>query len=115
MAKTRRRVAILGAGMIGNVHRRAALLAGAEVAGVMASSPDRSREVAEEWGVARGYADIDEVVADDVEVVHVCTPNASHVPYSIAAMEAGKHVVCEKPLGVSVVDARAAAAVAART
>jgi predicted dehydrogenase len=115
MATTRRRVAILGAGFIGEVHRRAALLAGAEVAGVMASSPARSREVATDWGVERAYESIDEAVADDVEVVHICTPNASHVPYAVAAMEAGKHVVCEKPLGVSLADARHAAEVAERT
>ncbi|MGI8456941.1 MAG: Gfo/Idh/MocA family protein [Propionibacteriaceae bacterium] len=111
----RRRVAILGAGMIGAVHRRAALLAGAEIVGVMASSPERSRQVAAEWGVEQAYGSIDDVVASDVEVVHICTPNASHVPYAIALMEAGKHVLCEKPLGIGLEDAREAAAVAERT
>lgn len=110
-----RKVAILGAGMIGEVHRRAAILAGAQVAGVMASSPERSREVAEQWGVEHAYADIDEVVSSDVDAVHICTPNSSHVPYAIAALEAGKHVLCEKPLGVSLADAQRAAAVAERT
>jgi predicted dehydrogenase len=110
-----RKVAVLGAGMIGEVHRRAAVLAGAEVVGVMASTPDRSREVAGQWGVAKAYADIDEVVADDLDVVHICTPNASHVPYAVAALEAGKHVICEKPLGVSLADAQHAADVAQRT
>ena len=111
----RRRVAILGAGMIGEVHRRAAMLAGAEVVGVMASSPERSRAVAAQWGVPQAYADLDEVAAGDADVVHICTPNASHVPYAVALMEAGKHVLCEKPLGVSLDDARHAAEVAART
>jgi len=115
MAAAGKRVAILGAGMIGEVHRRAALLAGAEVVGVMASSPERSRTVAAAWGVERGYADLDEVVASDVEVVHVCTPNASHVPYAVALMEAGRHVICEKPLGLGLADARHAAEVAAAT
>ncbi len=112
---TRRKVAILGAGMIGEVHRRAAVLAGAEVAGVMASTPQRSREVADAWGVETGYASIDEVAASDVEAVHICTPNSSHVPYSIQLMEAGKHVLCEKPLGTGLAEAREAAAVAERT
>ena len=49
--------------MIGEVHRRAAVLAGATVVGVMASSPDRSRQVAEEWRVEQAYSDLDEVVA----------------------------------------------------
>ena len=41
--------------------------------------------------------------------MHICTPNASHVPYAVALMEAGKHVLCEKPLGVSLEDAQLAA------
>ncbi|HEX8488122.1 MAG TPA: Gfo/Idh/MocA family oxidoreductase [Propionibacteriaceae bacterium] len=109
------RVAILGAGMIGAVHRRAALLAGAEVIGVLASTPERSRAVADEWRVDRAFADIDEVAASDADVVHICTPNASHVPYAVQLMEAGKHVLCEKPLGVSLAEATSAAEVAART
>jgi predicted dehydrogenase len=101
--------------MIGEVHRRAALLAGAQVLGVMASSPERSREVAEAWGVEQAYGSIDEVAESKAEVVHICTPNASHVPYAIALMKAGKHVLCEKPLGVSLEDARHAAEVAEET
>jgi predicted dehydrogenase len=110
-----RRVAILGAGMIGAVHRRAALLAGADVVGVLASTPERSRQVAQEWRAERAFASIDEVAESDVDVVHICTPNASHVPYAVQLMEAGKHVLCEKPLGVSLADAQHAAAVAERT
>jgi predicted dehydrogenase len=110
-----KRVAILGAGMIGEVHRRAAILAGAQVLGVMASSPERSREVAESWGVEQAYGNIDDVAESKAEIVHICTPNASHVPYAVALMKAGKHVLCEKPLGVSLDDARRAAEVAGGT
>src|SRR5215217_4897140 len=112
MADTTKRVAILGAGMIGEVHRRAALLAGAQVLGVMASTPERSREVAEAWGVEQAYGSIDEVAESKADVVHICTPNASHVRYAVTLMKAGKHVLCEKPLGVSLEDARHAAEVA---
>ena len=70
-SSTPKRVAILGAGMIGEVHRRAALLAGAQVAGVMASSPERSRQVADAWGVEHVYASIDEVAASDVDAVYI--------------------------------------------
>ena len=101
--------------MIGEVHRRAAILAGATVVGVLASSPERSRQVAQEWGVPQAYADLDAVAASDVDVVHICAPNASHVPYAIALMEAGKHVICEKPLGIGLDDARRAARVAETT
>ncbi|MER7717642.1 Gfo/Idh/MocA family oxidoreductase [Streptomyces flaveolus] len=100
-------VAVVGAGLIATVHRRAALLAGAEIVGVLASTPARSREVAAQWGVERAYEDFDAVLADDrVEVVHICTPNATHAPYAEAALRAGRHVVCEKPLGTGVAEAR---------
>ncbi|MBB5864137.1 Gfo/Idh/MocA family oxidoreductase [Xanthomonas sp. 3058] len=109
-------IAIVGAGMIGAVHRRAALLAGAEVRGVAASSPQRAREVAQSWNVPRAYRDIEDVVADpQVQVVHVCTPNHLHRAMAQAALQAGKHVICEKPLATTLQDAQAVAALAAAT
>lgn len=109
-------IAIVGTGMIGAVHRRAALLAGAVVRGVSASSPERSAEVAQAWDVPRAYRGIEEVVADpQVQVVHVCTPNHLHRAMAQAALEAGKHVICEKPLATTLDDARALAALAAST
>lgn len=93
--------------MIADVHRRSAILAGADIVGVLASTPERSREVAERWGVERAYDDLDAVLADDrVHVVHICTPNATHAPYAEAALRAGRHVVCEKPLGTGIEEAR---------
>ncbi|MEV5536292.1 Gfo/Idh/MocA family oxidoreductase [Saccharopolyspora shandongensis] len=114
-APSGRGVAILGAGMIGGVHRRAAILAGADVVGVLASSPQRSQQVAAGWGVA-AYQDLAEVLADDrVDVVHVCTPNATHAPFAEAALRAGKHVICEKPLGISTAEAERMTAAAAES
>jgi predicted dehydrogenase len=100
------RVAIIGSGMIGTVHRDAARAAGAEVIGVLGSSPDRSHQVAAEWGVARGYADIDELLRDRPDVVHVCTPNDTHFTYSQAVIAAGIHIICEKPLAISTAQAQ---------
>ncbi|MEV0601820.1 Gfo/Idh/MocA family oxidoreductase [Streptomyces sp. NPDC050315] len=109
-------MALVGAGMIAEVHRRAVLLAGGEVTGVLASSPERSREVARRWRVGHGYRDLGELLSDDrVDVVHICTPNATHAAYAEAALRAGKHVVCEKPLGVSVAEAESLAALAAES
>ncbi|CCP10391.1 oxidoreductase domain protein [Stenotrophomonas maltophilia SKK35] len=106
-------IAIIGTGMIAAVHRRAALLAGADIRGVAASSAQRAADVAQAWGVPRGYRDIEEVVADpQVQVVHVCTPNHLHRSMAEAALRAGKHVVCEKPLATTLEDARALAALA---
>ncbi|QNH16252.1 Inositol 2-dehydrogenase/D-chiro-inositol 3-dehydrogenase [Xanthomonas sp. SS] len=109
-------IAIVGTGMIGAVHRRAALLAGAEVRGVAASSPQRARDVAQSWNVPRAYRDIEDVIADpQVQVVHVCTPNHLHRAMAQAALQAGKHVICEKPLATTLQDAQALAALAAAT
>ncbi|HHA2973637.1 TPA: Gfo/Idh/MocA family protein [Stenotrophomonas maltophilia] len=106
-------IAIVGTGMIGAVHRRAALLAGAEVRGVAASSAQRAREMAQLWNVPRAYRDIEAVIADpQVQVVHVCTPNHLHRAMAQAALEAGKHVICEKPLATTLDDAQALAALA---
>ena len=109
-------IAIVGTGMIGAVHRRAALLAGADIRGVAASSPQRALEVAQSWNVPRAYRNIEEVVADpQVQVVHICTPNHLHRSLAQAALEAGKHVICEKPLATTLEDAQALAALAAST
>lgn len=109
-------VAIVGTGMIGAVHRRAALLAGAVVRGVSASSPERGAEVAQAWDVPRAYRDIGEALADpQVQVLHVCTPNHLHRAMAQAALEAGKHVICEKPLATTLHDAEALSALAAST
>ncbi|MCD0247467.1 Gfo/Idh/MocA family protein [Xanthomonas melonis] len=109
-------IAIVGTGMIGAVHRRAALLAGAQIRGIAASSPERARDAAQAWEVPRAYRDIEDVVADpQVQVVHVCTPNHLHRAMAQAALEAGKHVICEKPLATTLQDAQALAALAAST
>jgi len=100
------RVAIAGAGMIAAVHADAARRAGAEIVGLSASTPERAKAAAERLGVARAFSSSEELVTDaDVDVVHICTPNALHSPLVRLAFEAGKHVVCEKPLALSPVDA----------
>jgi predicted dehydrogenase len=97
---------VIGAGMIGAVHAAAIRAVGGELAGVVASTPERGARTADEWNVPARYPDLDAVLADDsVSVVHVCTPNALHVRQAEAALTAGKHVVCEKPLATSVADA----------
>jgi predicted dehydrogenase len=102
------RVAVVGTGFIGGVHVRSARLAGAEVVGVAASTPQRSEAEAQRLGVPRGYASAEEVVADtSLDVVHVCSPNVTHAPLTTAALDNGLHVVCEKPVATSLADAKA--------
>ncbi|MDX6310911.1 MAG: hypothetical protein QOF44_375 [Streptomyces sp.] len=100
------RAVVVGAGMIGAVHAAAVRAVGGTLRGVVASTPERSARVAKEWDVPTRYPDFEAVLADDsVEVVHICTPNAHHVRQTEAALAAGKHVICEKPLATSAADA----------
>jgi predicted dehydrogenase len=95
------RAGIIGAGFIGRVHARSARLAGGVVAGAAGSSPDRADGSRAELGAEHGYATAEGLIAaDDIDVVHICTPNHLHLPLARAALEAGKHVVCEKPVAL---------------
>ena len=95
------RVAVAGTGFIGRVHARSARLAGATLVGVAASTPERSAAAAAELGAERFFDRAEDlVVSDDVDVVHICTPNHLHEPLALSALESGKHVICEKPLAL---------------
>ena len=90
---------IVGTGFIGEVHARSARLAGGRVAAVAASTPERGRAAAARIGADRAHDSWEDLVVDpSIDVVHVCAPNHLHVPVTEAALEHGKHVVCEKPL-----------------
>lgn len=107
---------IVGAGMIGRIHAASVRAVGATVRGVVGSSPVRSKLLAEEWGTPVAYPDLEAALADSaVDVIHVCTPNSLHVSQARAALAAGKHVVCEKPVATSVRDALELEELARRT
>ena len=96
------RAGIVGAGFIGAVHARSARLAGARLAGVATSTPERSHEAASRLRAERAYESPAALVtSDEIDVVHICSPNATHAELAALALEHGKHVVCEKPLAVS--------------
>ena len=105
---------IVGTGFIGRIHARSARLAGAGIAGVVASSRERGAAAAAELGAVRAFASAEELIAsDDVDVVHICTPNHLHVPLTLEALAAGKHVVCEKPVALDAPSAERLVAAAA--
>ncbi|MET7751135.1 Gfo/Idh/MocA family oxidoreductase [Micromonospora sp. NPDC005367] len=100
------RVALVGAGFMGQVHAEAARRAGASVVGVVASRPDRAAAAARATGADEGYPDLAALLDHaEVDVLHVCTPNASHAPVVAAALAAGVHVICEKPLATGSAEA----------
>ena len=100
-------VGIVGTGFIGAVHARSARLAGGRLVGVVASTPDRSARAAATLGAERGFESAEALIdAGEVDVVHVCTPNHLHAPLAEAALAAGKHVVCEKPLAMNASEAQ---------
>jgi len=94
--------AVVGTGFIGPVHVEGLRRAGVTVAGIVGSSPDKSQAAARQLGLPRGYASLDEVLADPaVDSVHLATPNRLHFRQAAAVLRAGKHVVCEKPLAMN--------------
>ncbi|WP_293170356.1 Gfo/Idh/MocA family protein [Microcella sp.] len=108
--------ALIGGGFMGEVHTRALRAAGVPIVGVASSSAASAERAAERLRLDRAYANVDELLADDaVTLVHVLTPNDTHAPLTTAALAAGKHVVCEKPLATSSDDARALVEQAAST
>ncbi|GAB3187942.1 Gfo/Idh/MocA family protein [Nesterenkonia suensis] len=99
----RLKAGIIGGGFMARTHTTAARAAGAEVVGLASSSPERSVAAAEPLGVDPA-ASVEELIARS-DVVHVCSPNARHAEHVRAAIQAGRHVVCEKPLAVDAAEA----------
>jgi predicted dehydrogenase len=89
-----------------SVHSRAARAARAELGGAASSSEASAADAALRLGLDRSYISVDELLADDgIDIVHICTPNTTHAALALAALDAGKHVICEKPLATTVTDA----------
>jgi predicted dehydrogenase len=97
--------AVIGTGFIGTVHVEQLRRIGVRVHGVLGSTPERGEARAQALGVDRAYPSLDALLDDPaVEVVHVTSPNHLHVPQARQILEAGRNVVCEKPLAMSATD-----------
>ena len=94
------KIGIIGCGTIGNVHAKAyGTLANAKIVAMCDIIPERVKEKAALYNVEKTYTDYKALLADpEVEAVSVCVPNDLHAPIAIAAFEAGKHVMLEKPM-----------------
>jgi len=94
--------AVVGTGFIGAVHVEALRRLGVQVHGVVGSSHDRAASRARDLGLPPAYDSFQVMLADPrVEVVHIASPNHMHHEHAKAALEAGKHAVCEKPLAMT--------------
>src|SRR5689334_11125301 len=110
------KVGIIGAGWPGRKHAEGYQAAGGfSVVAVADLIPSRRRAVMEQFKVQREYAEAENLIADkDVEVVSVCLPNHLHLPVMLAALKAGKHLVCETPPTINAAEAKKIAAATAK-
>jgi len=111
------RTALIGTGFMGRTHAEAIRrLGNVEIAAVASADEGRAQSFARLHGIARATGDYRTILADSkIDAVHVLTPNALHHEVAKAALKAGKHVVCEKPLTVSVEEAQDLAITAAQS
>lgn len=110
-------IGIIGTGRIANSHMRAMQQhEPSNVVAVMDVLPDRVASFAEEYGIPKAYTSLDDLLGNkDVEAVIVSTPPFAHMEPTIAALEAGKHVLCEKPFSLIPAEAERMVATAERT
>lgn len=97
------RAGIIGTGFIGPVHIEALKRLGVTVNGICGSTQS-ARKVGDQWGIPEIYGDYDHeamYTSPNIDVVHITSPNKVHVEQCLSALDMGKHVICEKPLGMN--------------
>jgi predicted dehydrogenase len=115
------KIGIVGCGSIANAKHMPSLtkLGDVEMVAFCDVVIERAQAAKENFGTpdAKVYADYHDLLNDnpEIDVIHVCTPNKHHAPISIAALEAGKHVMCEKPMAKTAAEAQAMLDAAKRT
>lgn len=102
------KTAIVGTGFMGKVHaEQVRRLGTVEIAAVVGSRPERAKSFAESNGIPIATDKLQDVLDNpEIAAVHICTPNVDHFPQSLAAINAGKAVLCEKPMTTTVDEAR---------
>ena len=101
------RLGIIGVGQIGKIHLNEYKdMEGVKFVAAADVAPEALKEAGEFFGIERTYTDFREVLAsDDIDAVDICLHNNLHMPFTVAALEAGKDVFCEKPMAGAYVDA----------
>src|SRR5690242_19960910 len=98
------RWAVLGTARIATTKVIPAMQKGewSDVIGIASRDREKARQAAQELRIPKAFGSYEEALADrEVEAVYIPLPNSLHVPWSIRAAEAGKHVLCEKPIAMS--------------
>lgn len=97
------KVGVAGLGFIGPAHIEALRrLPGIEVAAISETSEELAKSKAAQLGIEKYFGSFEELLEEDIDCVHICTPNYLHFEMAKAALMAGKHVVCEKPLATTI-------------
>jgi len=110
VAKKTLRIGLVGVGAAAQINHIPALkrLEGVEITALCDRDPEKAARVAQKFGIPRAHQRFDDLLADEeIDAVDLCTPNYLHSPMATAALEAGKHVLCERPLARSADEAAA--------
>ena len=110
MARKNLKIGLVGVGAAAQVNHIPALrkVEGLELVALCDRDPEKAQRVAQKFGVPRAVGRIEELFEiEDLDAVDLCTPNYLHAPMAVAALEAGKHVLCERPLARSSEEAAA--------
>src|ERR1700688_499524 len=103
---------ILGVARIATVKVIPAMQRGAysDIVAIACRDLQKARSAAGDLGIPKAYGSYEELLADpDIEAIYNPLPNSLHVPWSVRAAQAGKHVLCEKPIGMNAAEARSLA------
>ncbi|HEX5695912.1 MAG TPA: Gfo/Idh/MocA family oxidoreductase, partial [Acidimicrobiia bacterium] len=105
MGRNEIKAGVVGIGFIGVAHVEALRRLGIDVVGVVGSTPERAKAKAETAGLPHVYESVEALVGDpEIDVIHIASPNHAHADQVRLALDAGKHVVCEKPLALDSAD-----------
>jgi predicted dehydrogenase len=116
MTEKKLKIGVAGLGFIGPAHIEGIRRQGIEVHGISEFTPELAREKASQLNIPVAYSSYEEMLKDpEIDVVHICSPNYLHFPQAKAALLAGKHVVCEKPLTITSAEAKELVELAKKT
>ena len=118
MARKTLRIGLVGVGAAAQINHIPALkrIEGVEIVALCDRDPEKAARVAQKFGIPQSGGRLDDLLAnDELDAVDLCTPNFLHAPMAIAALEAGKHVLCERPLARSAEEAASMAKAAKKT